>query len=89
MKSKICNLIDALNGNFDDGVIQQKYYPVTELWELNVEDVSQACSVLSDIYDLIDQMGINEEETFDVHCIFTKRITRIYLHYKNENITEN
>lgn len=90
MIQNIQPLLDALVNNFDDGVVMYRYYPVTELWELNVEDVSQACSVLTDVLDLIEKLNITgDEDVCDLHCIFTKRITRIYLYYKDENITEN
>lgn len=88
MNTLIREIADSILSYYDAGVVDYNYYPITDLWEFTTEDKLQALNILDDISAKLPNLFTDSEsEMLDIHCIFQKRKTHIYLQYKNEDIT--
>ena len=90
MNPKIKNFLDSMIAEYDPGVAELKYYPITDLWEINTEDVLEGLNLLDDISEHLAYFHFaNDEECVDIHCIFKRRKTYIYLKFSDENSFAN
>jgi len=79
MKGLAEKLIEFIPENYDDGVFESHYYPITDMWEINTEDAAAAAGVFQDFTYILDGNLDNMTSTLDIHCVYRNGKFTIYL----------
>ena len=84
MKSLSDKLVDFIVQNYDTGVFEWRFYPITNMWELNTEDAAAAAGVFQDFTYILDGNLENMSSTLDIHSYYRNGKFVIYIQETDE-----